>query len=113
MLLSGIAGVAAPASVASTLQLTPTPGRGTAEVRAGLGGTYATLGAWALLSRHRAADIAVGVTWLGAAAARIGALLVDEPETDATYWAYLAAELGLGTAALLSARRAPARTSAH
>jgi hypothetical protein len=43
--------------------------------------------------------------WLGAATARLGALLVDDPEPDGTYWAYLAAELGFGAAALVSGMR--------
>lgn len=105
LMASGLAGVFMPTKVAEALDLPATSGRGLAETRAGLGGTYAALGAWALVSRHPAARIAVGVTWLGAAAARLGALVVDQPETDATYWAYLAAELGLGTAALASGRR--------
>src|SRR5437016_14553630 len=105
LMLSGISGVLTPRRVASALELSALSPRGVAETRAGLGGTYAALGAWALVSRDPAARIAVGVTWLGAAAARLGALAVDEPETDATYWAYLAAELGLGTAAIASARR--------
>jgi hypothetical protein len=105
LMASGLAGVFMPTKVAEALDLPATSGRGLAETRAGLGGTYAALGAWALVSRHPAARVAVGVTWLGAAAARLGALAVDEPETDATYWAYLAAELGLGTAAIASARR--------
>ena len=81
-------------------------GRGVAETRAGLGGTYAALSAWALLSRRPAAHTAVGVMWLGAAAARIGALLVDDPQPNGTYWAYLAAELGFGSLAIVSAMRA-------
>jgi len=105
LMASGLAGVFMPTKVAEALDLPATSGRGVAETRAGLGGTYAALGAWALVSRHPAARVAVGVTWLGAAVARLGALAVDEPETDTTYWAYLAAELGLGTAALASARR--------
>jgi hypothetical protein len=104
-MLSGVAGVVTPAKVATALGLPATSARGLAETRAGLGGTYAALGGWALVSRNPAARVAVGVTWLGAAAARLGALVVDRPDTDATYWAYLAAELFLGTGALASARR--------
>jgi hypothetical protein len=33
-------------------------------------------------------------------------LLVDQPETDGAFWAYLAAEIGLGAVALIGARRA-------
>ena len=94
-----------PGRVSSALHLPATSGRGLAETRAGLGGTYAALGAWALLSRQPVAHTAVGVTWLGAAAARLVALRTDDPETDATYWAYLAAELVLGVAAVLSGTR--------
>jgi hypothetical protein len=105
LMLSGLAGVFTPTKVAASLGLTASSGRGVAETRAGLGGTYAALGAWALVSRRPAAHTAVGVLWLGAAAARIGALIVDDPHPDGTYWAYLAAELGFGAAALISAIR--------
>ena len=108
LMLSGLAGVVTPEKVSSSLDLTASSGRGIAETRAGLGGTYAALGAWALVSRKPAAHTAVGVMWLGAAAARIGALSVDDPKPDATYWAYLAAELGFGFAAVVSAMRRPA-----
>lgn len=76
-----------------------------AETRAGLGGTYAALGGWALVSRNPAAHAAVGVTWLGAAAVRLASLVVDCPRTDWTFWGYLAAEIGLGAGALVSASR--------
>ena len=102
LMASGVAGILMPSRVAMTLDLTPTSQRGLAETRAGLGGTYAALGAWALASRSPIAKRAVGVTWLGAAAVRVSALKLDEPETDWTYWAYLAAEVGLGTSALLA-----------
>jgi hypothetical protein len=103
-MISGVAGVVIPGRVAGALDLTPGSPRGVTEARAGLGGTYAALGAWALLSRSPVAKRAVGVTWLGAAAARMLALRMDEPETDGTFWAYLAAEVGLGTAALTARR---------
>ena len=66
----------------------------------GLGGTYAALGAWALVSGDPVAQTAVGVTWLGAAVARVGSLAIDRPRTDWTFWGYLAAEIGLGTLAV-------------
>jgi hypothetical protein len=111
LMLSGVAGVVMPLRVAAALDIPVATGRGTAETRAGLGGTYAALGGWALVSSERAAQTAVGVTWLGAAAARLGSLVVDRPRTDWTFWAYLAAELGLGTAALVGAGRvAPGAT---
>jgi hypothetical protein len=100
LMLSGVAGVVMPRSVSSALDLPATSARAVAETRAGLGGTYAALGGWALVSRNPTAQVAVGVTWLGAAAARLGALAVDRPRTDFTFWAYLAAEIGLGALAL-------------
>ena len=103
LMLSGMAGVLMPTSVASALDLTPAATRGVTETRAGLGGTYAALGGWALLSRDAAAQTAVGVTWLGAAAVRLASLVVDRPRTDFTFWAYLAAEVGFGATALVSA----------
>jgi hypothetical protein len=106
LLLSGLAGVVTPRSVAAALELPATTARGIAETRAGLGGTYAALGGWALVSRDPTAQLAVGVTWLGAAAARVGSLFVDQPETDGAFWGYLAAEVSLGATAVVSARRA-------
>jgi hypothetical protein len=103
LMLSGIAGVLTPTSVASALDLTPASSRGVAETRAGLGGTYAALGGWALLSHDPAAQTAVGVTWLGAAAVRLASLVVDRPRTDSAFWAYLAAEIGFGAIAVASA----------
>jgi len=102
LMMSGVAGVVMPESVASALDLPATTGRGMAETRAGLGGTYAALGGWALLSRNPAARTAVGVTWLGAAGARLASLILDQPETDRSFWAYLAAEIGFGIGALVT-----------
>jgi hypothetical protein len=106
---SGLAGILMPGRVAATLELPAGTKRGIAETRAGLGGTYAALGGWALVSRDPTSQAAVGITWLGAAAARIGSLVLDRPRTDSAYWAYLAAEIGLGAAALAGARRARGR----
>lgn len=105
LMLSGVAGVVAPAKVAEALSLAVADGRGSAEVRAGLGGTYAALGGWALVSANPAADAAVGATWLGAGAVRLASLVVDRPKTSWPFWAYLGAEIGLGTLALVSSRR--------
>lgn len=102
---SGLAGVLMPTSVGDALQLPATTARGVTETRAGLGGTYAALGGWALVSRDPTAQAAVGVVWLGAATVRTASLVYDHPRTDAAFWAYLAAEIGLGVGALLSARR--------
>ena len=104
LMLSGLSGALMPRRVASALDLSALSNRGVAETRAGLGGTYAGLGGWALLSRDPAAQAAVGVTWLGAAAVRLASLALDRPRTDWAFWAYLAAEIGFGTTALTSAR---------
>lgn len=105
LMASGLAGVVMPSSVASALELPAMTARGIAETRAGLGGTYAALGGWALVSRDPTAQAAVGVVWLGAAGARVGSLLLDRPRTDGAFWAYLAAEISFGAAALVGARR--------
>jgi hypothetical protein len=109
LMASGLAGVVIPGRVAASLEISAGTERGKSETRAGLGGTYAALGGWALVSRDPTAQAAVGVTWLGAAAARVGSLVVDRPRTDGAYWAYLAVEIGLGAAALVGARRARGR----
>ena len=115
LMLSGISGVVSPERVASALDLSVLSDRGVAETRAGLGGTYAALGGWALVSPDPAAHAAVGATWLGAAAVRLASLVVDRPRTDLAFWGYLAAEVGFGTAALASAarRRVEAATPAN
>lgn len=111
LMLSGISAVLTPSKVASALDLSAGSSRGIAETRAGLGGTYAALGGWALLSRDPAAQSAVGVTWLGAAVVRMATLILDRPRTDAAFWSYLAAELGFGAAALAVVRKPRARLS--
>lgn len=97
---SGVGIVLQPRQAVSTLGLASTSARGIAETRAGLGGTFAALGLWALARRSHDAHTAVGVTWLGAAALRLASLQIDQPETDATFWAYLAAELTFGLAGI-------------
>jgi hypothetical protein len=102
LMLSGIAAVVSPSSVGLALDLTANSDRGVAETRAGLGGTYAALGGWALISGDRTAQRAVGVTWLGAAVVRLASLRLDRPRTDGAFWAYLAAEVGFGAAAVFA-----------
>jgi hypothetical protein len=104
LLLSGLAGVVIPQRVAQALELTIDSPRGNAEVRAGLGGTYAGLGAWALTTASPDAEAAVGAVWLGAAGVRLASLRADRPRTPWPFWAYLGAEIVLGTAAVASAR---------
>ncbi|MBL7488344.1 DUF4345 family protein [Frankia sp. AgB1.9] len=100
LMAAGLAGVVMPVRFAAALDLPATTGRGRTETRAGLGGTYAALGGWALVSREPVARRAVGVAWLGAAAVRLGSTAVDRPRTDWVYWASLAMELGFGATAL-------------
>jgi hypothetical protein len=104
LMLSGAAGVVVPERVGVALGVSAVSARGMAEIRAGLGGTYAALGGWALVCAEPAAETAVGFTWLGAAAVRVASLVLDRPRTDWTYWAYLGAEVGFGVTALASAR---------
>jgi hypothetical protein len=102
---SGVAIALMPERTSAVLGVQTTSARGRAEVRAGLGGTFAALGLWALARGTSDAYTAVGVTWLGAAAVRALTLRVDEPETDATFWTYLGLELTLGVAGLLAGSR--------
>jgi hypothetical protein len=110
-MLSGVAAVVNPQGVAEALHLASADARGVTETRAGLGGTYAALGGWALVSSEPAADVAVGMTWLGAAAVRVAALRVDRPAVTASYWVFLGLEVGCGMTSLASAvtRRRAAR----
>jgi len=103
--LSGAAIAGRPRQALKTVGLVAQGSRGIAETRAGLGGTFAALGTWALARGSSQAYTAVGVTWLGAAALRLAALRLDEPETDWTYWAYLAGEVTLGLAGLAARSR--------
>ncbi|MCW2855411.1 MAG: hypothetical protein JWR52_1026 [Marmoricola sp.] len=105
LMLSGAAGVVIPARVADALELHPLSARAMTETRAGLGGTYAALGAFALLSGSAGAQRAVGAAWLGAGVVRLAGLRLDRPKTDPAFWAYLAAELGFGSAAMVKARK--------
>ncbi|MER6082982.1 hypothetical protein [Streptomyces sp. NPDC001833] len=98
--LSGLAGVCKPDAVAAALGLEARTSRGTVEIRAGLGGTYLALGAWAFLQVSQTADLAVAVTWLGAAAVRLVALVLDRPRTNAAYWSYLGLEVGCAAISL-------------
>jgi hypothetical protein len=79
--------------------------RGVTEMRAGVGGTFAALGAWAMLRGSKDAYTAVGVTWLGAAAVRAVSMQTDKPEKDATFWAFLALETTLGVAGVVAGDR--------
>src|SRR5436190_3709556 len=103
LMLSGVAAIVNPQGVAAALLLTADDARGTTETRAGLGGSYAALGGWVLVSRAPAADAAVGMTWLGAASVRVATRKIDQPPADASFWVYLGLEIACGTASLVSA----------
>jgi len=102
---SGLAIALMPRRAGAALDLTPSSTRGVAETRAGLGGTFAALGLWALVRGSAEAYTAVGVTWLGAAGLRAVSLAVDKPDTDWMFWAYLTAELTLGVSGVLAGSR--------
>lgn len=105
LFLSGVAGIVTPEKFLAALDMAATSPRGVAETRLGLGGTYAGLGGYALISDKPVARRAVAATWLGAGLVRLGTISRDEPRTDWTFWTYLCGELGLGTAALVSSMR--------
>ncbi|MDX6219486.1 MAG: hypothetical protein QOD70_1160 [Frankiales bacterium] len=102
---SGLAIALMPEKSLLQLELTPDSPRGIAETRAGLGGTFAALGLWALVRGTSDAYTAVGMTWLGAAAFRTYSLKADEPETKPSFWAYLTGETVLGAAGILARSR--------
>jgi hypothetical protein len=102
---SGLAIALMPRRAGAALDLAASSSRGVAETRAGLGGTFAALGLWALVRGSAEAYTAVGVTWLGAAGLRAVSLAVDKPDTDWMFWAYLTAELTLGITAVLAGPR--------
>jgi hypothetical protein len=102
---SGVGIALDPSRAGAVMRIPPSSARGITEMRAGVGGTFAALGAWALLRGSSDAYAAVGVTWLGAAAVRLVSMRVDEPETDWTFWAFLAGETTLGLAGVLARGR--------
>ncbi|MEX2458933.1 MAG: hypothetical protein WD770_08110 [Actinomycetota bacterium] len=97
---SALAGVVIPQRVASALDTAFESARGRAEFRI-VYATLAAVGVWALVIGDSEVFIAVGLLWLGAAAVRIAALLLDRPRPDRTYWAYLVLGVGLGLAGVL------------
>ncbi|MFL6238537.1 MAG: DUF4345 family protein [Actinomycetes bacterium] len=110
---SGIGIAVQPQQATRVLRLSATSSRGIAEIRAGLGGTFAALGLWALARGSKDAYRAVGLTWLGAAAVRTMSLRVDEPELDWTFWGFLGAEVLFGVAGVVAGPptyRSPSRT---
>ncbi len=105
---SGLGIALQPERATKVLGISALSQRGIAETRAGLGGTFAALGAGAMAVNSPDMHRAVGLTWLGAAAFRLASLRWDEPETDWTYWAFLTAEVIFGLAGV-TARRAESR----
>jgi hypothetical protein len=102
---SGVGIALDPKRAGAVMRIPPASARGVTEMRAGVGGTFAALGAWALLRGTSDAYTAVGVTWLGAAAVRAVSMQIDQPEKDWTFWAFLAGETTLGIAGVLARGR--------
>jgi hypothetical protein len=102
---SGVGIALDPKRAGAVMRIPPSSARGVTELRAGVGGTFAALGAWALLRGTSDAYTAVGVTWLGAAVVRAVSMQVDDPDKDASFWVFLAAETTLGIAGLLARGR--------
>jgi hypothetical protein len=98
---SGLGIALDPRRAGEMMRIPPTSARGVTEMRAGIGGTFAALGTWAMLQRSSQAYTAVGVTWLGAALVRTLSIRVDDPETDWSFWTFLAGETVLGVAGVL------------
>lgn len=103
--LSGIGIAAQPSKALASLDLATQSSRGTAETRAGLGGTFAALGLYAVARGTTEGYRAVGVTWLGAGVARSASLWLDDPPTPPAFWLFLALELTLGVAGLAATPR--------
>jgi hypothetical protein len=97
---SGVGIALDPEAAGKMMRIPPNSARGVTEMRAGVGGTFAALGAWAMLRGTSDAYTAVGVTWLGAAVVRAVSIKVDDPEKDSSFWAFLAAETTLGLAGI-------------
>jgi hypothetical protein len=106
---SGVGIALNPERAGAVMRMPPSSARGMTEMRAGVGGTFAALGAWALLRGTADAYTAVGVTWLGAAVVRSVSMKADQPERDASFWAFLGLETTLGLAGLLARGRARGR----
>jgi hypothetical protein len=98
--VAGVLAVLLPDRSAQALHTAFTSARGRAEFRIANAG-FAGVGIWALIDGSRPAFIAVGALWIGAAAVRLLALLLDRPQTDWTYWVYGAFEVGLAAAAIV------------
>jgi len=70
--------------------------RGRAEFRIGFGGFFIGLAGYALYAQNGGVFVAVGAMWLGAAAVRVLALLLDRPPFNVSYLAVLLFELAMG-----------------
>jgi hypothetical protein len=73
----GLLGACAPRTAARLVGIEPQGGVGLAEVRATYGGLFIALGSGCLLLGHPVAYGMAAAAWLGAAALRLVALLVD------------------------------------
>ena len=95
LLAYGLTSIVAPKHIAPFIaHEIPTP-RGVAEFRI-LGGFFSALSAFALYAQNPQVFMALGVAWLGAAAMRLVALLLDRPKFDAAYISFFVSEILLG-----------------
>jgi Domain of unknown function (DUF4345) len=92
---SGIAGVVIPERVGRVLHTELSAPRARAEMRVAYA-CFAALGIDAMIAGTPAVFFAVGILWLGAAAVRLAALVIDRPSAEWTYWAFFVLELILG-----------------
>jgi hypothetical protein len=70
--------------------------RGIAEFRVVNGGYFAGLSLFALVANHPLVFTALGIGWLGAAAARLLALLLDRPRLEPIYAGLFVFEIVMG-----------------
>lgn len=97
-LLLGLWAIWHPERVAKTVGASLHGRRGRAEFRIAFGGLFVGLAGYALYLRDENVFMAMGAMWLGAAAVRLLALIVDRPEFNVSYLAVLMFEIAMGAA---------------
>jgi hypothetical protein len=70
--------------------------RGVAEFRVAHGGGFLAMSVFALIANQPLVYMLLGAGWLGAAGARLLAILLDKPPLNATYIASLVFEVAFG-----------------
>src|SRR5215468_4998595 len=96
LLIYGIASLLAPHRIALFIAQILDSSRGVAEFRILNGGFMIGLSLAALLANQPVGYAVLGIGWLGAAASRLIAMVVDRPPLNASFFAYLVAEVVLG-----------------